>query len=79
MFTFFTNLRLRHNSVRELSRLSDRELEDIGVYRADIKSVARFAAGTTHNEASATSASRPASARVGGRRSVEQGRLALQG
>ncbi len=79
MFTFFTNLRLRNKSVRELSRLSDRELEDIGVHRADIKSVARFAAGTTHDEAGATSVSRPASARVGGRRSVEQGRLALQG
>ncbi len=79
MFTFFTNLRLRNKSVRELSRLSDRELDDIGVHRADIKSVARFAAGTTHYEAGATSVSRPASARVGGRRSVEQGRLALQG
>lgn len=79
MFAFFTSLRLRNKSVRELSRLSDRELEDIGVYRADIKSVAGFAAGTTHDGAGAGSASLSASARFGGRRSVEPGRLALQG
>jgi len=79
MFTFFTNLRLRNKSLRELSRLSDRALEDVGVYRSDIRSVARFAAGTTHDEASATSAYLPAAARFGGRHSVEPGRLALQG
>lgn len=37
-------LRYRH-SVRELTRLSDRELADLGLNRADIAHVARKAAG----------------------------------
>jgi uncharacterized protein YjiS (DUF1127 family) len=32
-----------HRSIRELSRLDDRELADIGVSRSDIRSVARQA------------------------------------
>ncbi len=74
MLTFFHNLGLQGRTVRELSRLSDRELADIGISRADIGSVARFAAETSRREMPAASGPRPVSAR-----SVEQGRLALQG
>ena len=33
-------------AVRELSQLSDRELQDIGISRADIESIARQAVAT---------------------------------
>ena len=29
-----------HNAIKELSRLSDRELDDIGITRCDIESIA---------------------------------------
>jgi hypothetical protein len=74
VLAFFHNLRRQSRSVRELSRLSDRELADIGIHRAEIESVVRFAAETSRREMKTTSDPRSVAAR-----SVEQGRLALQG
>ncbi|HMO30556.1 DUF1127 domain-containing protein [Enterovirga sp.] len=46
MFTSFVMAKIRaylkyRETVRELSRLSDRELEDIGIARADIENLAK--------------------------------------
>jgi uncharacterized protein YjiS (DUF1127 family) len=37
----FRNWRRYRNTVSELSRLSNRELNDLGIHRADIRSVAK--------------------------------------
>jgi uncharacterized protein YjiS (DUF1127 family) len=37
----FNNWRKFHQTVTELSRMSSRELQDLGIDRADIRSVAR--------------------------------------
>lgn len=39
--TYFANRAVYNKTVRELSRLSERELEDLGLNRADIHGVAR--------------------------------------
>ena len=41
----FSNWRKYRQTVAELDRLSNRELNDLGVNRADIRSVARAALG----------------------------------
>lgn len=41
----FSNWRKYRQTVAELDRLSNRELSDLGVNRADIRSVARSALG----------------------------------
>lgn len=38
--TRFANYRLYRTTVKELSALSDRELADLGLYRADIRALA---------------------------------------
>ena len=40
MLNFIANWRRERETVRELSRLSDRELADLGIARVDIKAVA---------------------------------------
>ena len=40
MLNFITHWRRERETIRELSRLSDRELADLGIARVDIKAVA---------------------------------------
>ena len=54
-------------SLRELSRLSNRELEDLGIGRADIRAVASGAPVMTSEEVDAAVDNRFAPARLGGR------------
>jgi len=44
--TKLASWRRYRDAVRELSQLSDRELQDIGIVRTDIESIARMAAAT---------------------------------
>ena len=44
MLTYFASWRREREAVRELSRLSDRELADLGIARSDIRAVALGAA-----------------------------------
>ena len=37
----FNNWRMYRQTVNELDRMSSRELQDLGIHRADIRSVAR--------------------------------------
>ena len=49
MFNFFASWRREREAVRELSRLTDRELADLGIGRSDIRDVAGAAArGAAH-------------------------------
>ena len=43
MLNLIASWRREREAVRELSRLSDRELGDLGIARSDIRSVAEFA------------------------------------
>ncbi len=43
MLNFIASWRREREAVRELSRLSDRELADLGIARFDIRAVAEFA------------------------------------
>ncbi len=43
MLNFIASWRREREAVRELTRLSDRELADLGIARSDIRSVAEFA------------------------------------
>ena len=52
MFDFISNWRRERESVRELSRLTDRELADLGIARADIRAVAAGATLTARDAAS---------------------------
>ncbi len=54
MLNVISNWRRERAAVSQLSRLSDRELADLGIQRHDIKSVARFATTMAHNTVSAT-------------------------
>lgn len=58
MFDFISNWRRERESIRELSRLTDRELADLGIARADIRTVAAGATLTARDAA----ASQPAAA-----------------
>ena len=49
MFNFIVNWRRENDAVRELSRLTDRELADLGIARADIRAVAARATVTTRD------------------------------
>ena len=53
MFSTFAAWRRYHESVRELSRLSDRQLDDIGIERDRIASVARIAPAMTRDDVDA--------------------------
>lgn len=43
MLNFIASWRREREAVRELTRLSDRELADLGIARSDIRSVAELA------------------------------------
>lgn len=58
MLNFIANWRREREAVRELSRLSDRELADLGIARADIRAVAEGAALSVRGEAASISAVR---------------------
>ncbi len=60
MLNFIANWRREREAVRELSRLSDRELADLGIARADIRAVAEGAALAVRGEAAAITALRGA-------------------
>ena len=49
MLNFIAQWRNERVAVRELTRLPDRRLADLGIARADIKSVARAAASTVND------------------------------
>ncbi len=53
MFNFIANWRREHDAIRELSRLTDRELADLGIARADIKAVAARATVTARDAVAA--------------------------
>ena len=57
MFNFIAQWHNERVAVRELSRLPDRSLADLGVARADIKSVARAAAFMARDGVAASGAS----------------------
>ena len=50
MLNMISNWRRERSAVSQLSRLSDRELADLGILRQDIKTVARFASAMTRDE-----------------------------
>ncbi len=76
MIKYLLNLHLQNRSVRELSRLTDRELADVGIARVDIKAVARFAADMSRDDVEALLD--PALPRSGDHSFAEPGRLAFQ-
>ena len=58
MLNMISNWRRERAAVSQLSRLSDRELADLGIQRQDIKAVAHFASAMTRDEV-ATVVERP--------------------
>ena len=50
MLNFIAQWRRERETIRELSRLSDRELADLGVARSDIKAVAGGALVADHGD-----------------------------
>ncbi len=60
MFSTFAEWRRYTASVRELSRLSDRELEDIGIARYAIRDVARGVPAMSRGAAAAIARTTPA-------------------
>ncbi len=60
MLNFIANWRREREVVRELSRLTDRELADLGIARADIRTVAEGAALAVRGEAATLTAQRAA-------------------
>ncbi len=53
MLTIITNWRRERSAISQLSRLSDRELADLGIGRQDIKAVARHASAMTRDDVAA--------------------------
>ena len=53
MLNMISNWRRERSAVSQLSRLSDRELADLGIERRDIRSVARFASAMPRDEVAA--------------------------
>ena len=53
MLNIISNWRRERSAVSQLSRLSDRELADLGIQRQDIKAVARFASTMRRDEVAA--------------------------
>ena len=51
MLNLISNWRRERAAVSQLSRLSDRELADLGIQRQDIRAVAHFAATSSRDEA----------------------------
>ena len=62
MLNLIANWRREREAVRELSRLTDRELADLGIARADIRAVAEGAAFAVRGEAASITALRAADA-----------------
>ena len=58
MLNFIATWRREREAVRELSRLTDRELADLGIARSDIRTVAEGAALAVRGEAAALTALR---------------------
>ncbi len=50
MLNMISNWRRERAAVSQLSRLSDRELADLGIQRRDIQAVAHFASTMTRDE-----------------------------
>ena len=53
MLTLLSNWRRERSAISQLSRLSDRELSDLGIARRDIKAVARYASAMTRDDVAA--------------------------
>ena len=62
MLNFITRWRREREAVRELSRLSDRELADLGIARSDIRSVAAGTPPMTSDEVVFVATLRPTEA-----------------
>lgn len=58
MLNYIANWRREREAVRELSRLSDRELADLGIARSDIRAVAEGAALAVRGETATLTAQR---------------------
>ena len=71
MLNIISNWRRERAAVSQLSRLSDRELADLGIQRQDIKAVARFASAMTRDEVTAVVEPPFVFADLGGRLPVE--------
>ncbi len=71
MLNMISNWRRERSAVSQLSRLSDRELADLGIQRQDIKAVARFASVMTREEVTAIVEPPFVFADLGGSRHVE--------
>ena len=71
MLNMIDNWRRERSAVNQLSRLSDRELADLGIERRDIKKVARFASAMTRDEVAAIVAPPFVFADLGGSLPVE--------
>ena len=59
MLNFFAVWHSQRLAVRELSRLSDRELADVGIARSDIQSIVRRSTAETVSGPARTSAMAP--------------------
>ena len=53
MLTIISNWRRERSAISQLSRLSDRELSDLGIARRDIQAVARYASAMTRDDVAA--------------------------
>ncbi len=53
MLNVITNWRRERSAIRQLSRLSDHKLADLGILRQDIKAVARHASTMTRDDSTA--------------------------
>lgn len=41
MFEFLTKWKKQRNTIRELNRLTDRELSDLGIHRSNIRDIVK--------------------------------------
>jgi uncharacterized protein YjiS (DUF1127 family) len=47
IFRYFKDSAMRRRAINELSRLSDRELSDLGITRCEIESVVKYSVGSS--------------------------------
>ena len=78
MLNMISNWRRERSAVSQLSRLSDRELADLGIQRQDIKAVARFASTMRRDEVAAIVEPTFVFADLGTRIAVEPANTAYQ-